>query len=277
MKKIIIIFLCSIVFFAQAQDESILTSKKGIPILPQAGDWAFGIDARPFTEFFNANSSVGFDFINSNYTFFVKKFVSSNTAYRARVRIGYHNLNDEYYTIQDGQIIPDPTVTVTDVRTTNTMNVTLGFGIEKRKGYGRLQGIYGAEVMVLFGSHNESYTYGNAFSMTNPNPTSHDFGSNIPPILDGRYTYWEDGFSMGAGIRGFIGAEYFFAPKWSVGGELGWGPSFYYIGDGKDKIQSWDPQTNSVKTEVLKNAGETRWGFDSDNLSGAIYFMFHFN
>jgi len=275
MKKIIIIiaFLCGIVLNVISQD-TVLTSKKGIPILPQKGDWAFGIDARPFTNFFNANSNVGFNFINDN-TFFGKKFINNNTAYRARVRIGFNQFNEEFYSMQDGQIIPDPNVTVTDERNINTMDLTFGFGIEKRKGYGRLQGFYGAEAFVTVGTHNENYTYGNDFSMTNPNPTSHNFGPNIPEPGK-RYSYIEDGTTFGGGIRGFLGVEYFFAPKMSVGGEFGWGPGFVVTSEGKKKLKSWDDQNNSVKTETIKNAGNNRGGFDNDNLGGVVYFMFHF-
>lgn len=275
MKKIIIIiaFLCGIVPNVISQD-TVLTSKKGIPILPQKGDWAIGIDARPFANFFNSNSNVGFNFINDN-TFFGKKFINNNTAYRARVRIGFNQFNNEFYSMEDGQIIPDPNVTVTDKQNINTMDITVGFGIEKRKGYGRLQGFYGAEVFVTVETQNENYTYGNDFSMTNPNPTSHNFGHNIPGA-GGRYSYIEDGITFGGGIRGFLGVEYFFAPKISVGGEFGWGPGFGFTSEGKKKCKSWDIQNNSLKTETEKIAGSNGWGFDNGNLGGVVYFMFHF-
>ncbi len=74
MKKYILlinlVFLLSIGF----TQETILTSKKGIPILPQKGDWAIGIDAQPFTEIFNSNSNMQWDFISDD-TLIGKKFI----------------------------------------------------------------------------------------------------------------------------------------------------------------------------------------------------------
>ena len=73
MKKIITILMLvlSVSVFVNAQE---LTSKNGVPILPEKGEWALGIDAVPFFYYFgnmfNGNMSNGapsFDF-TGNYS-----------------------------------------------------------------------------------------------------------------------------------------------------------------------------------------------------------------
>ena len=91
-----------------------------------------------------------FDFISDN-TLIGKKFIQNNLAHRAKFRIGFHSNEFDEFVMQDGQIIPNPTITVTDIQTVNQMIISLGYGMEKRSGYGRLQAVYGAEVFFNIG------------------------------------------------------------------------------------------------------------------------------
>jgi hypothetical protein len=275
MKKIIlsVIVLSVLLSCVNAQD-TLLTSKRGKPILPAAGDWAIGIDATPFFQIFNSSSDVGFNFIRDNIII-GKKFIKHNLAHRAKIRLAFTSFSDDEYVIQDEQIVPDPTITVTDTKLTNFTNITVGYGLEKRTGYGRLQILYGAEILIAYESYDVSYTYGNSFSMSNPDPTSHNFGQNIPEPGK-RVTFYEQGFTLTGALRAFLGVEYFFAPKISIGGEFGWGVAYTNAGDGKQKVQSWDAINNDVKYETFKTGGDSGVSFDNDNFGGAIYLMFHF-
>ncbi len=276
MKKIILsVIVLSVLFLGGNAQDTLLTSKKGIPILPNTGDWAIGIDATPFFQIFNNNSDVGFNYIRDNLII-GKKFIKHNLAHRGKIRLAFNSFTDDQYSIQDGQIVPDPTITVTDTRLTNYTNITIGYGLEKRSGYGRLQAVYGAEILFAYEAFNSSYTYGNSFSMSNPDPTSHDFGQNIPGPGE-RVTFSEQGFTLTGIVRAFLGVEYFFAPKISIGGEFGWGMAYTKSADGKEKVQSWDAANNNVKNEINKTGGFSGINFDNDNFGGAIYFLFHFN
>jgi hypothetical protein len=274
MKKYILLLNLIFLMFIAFSQETVLTSKKGIPILPQKGDWAIGIDARPFTNIFNSNSDMRFDFISDN-TLIGKKFIQDNLAHRGKLRIAFHSNEFEEFVMQDGQIIPDPTITVTDKQTINDMVISLGYGMEKRSGYGRLQAVYGAEVFLNIGSYNESYDYGNSFSMTNPNPNTYDFGYNIPESGK-RVIYAEDGTTLGATLRPFLGVEFFVGPKISVGGEFGYGITYSNTGEGKTKVASWDATGNNVKYDINKTGGSTGFNIDTDNFDGAIFIMFYF-
>lgn len=267
-----------------AQEE--LKNKQGVPILPAAGDYAIGIDATPIFNFFGnfvkINSGAPFadpssmNFVNGNNAIFAKYYVDATTAYRANVRIGLTSTTDKEYVIQDGQ--SDPLVTVEDKAKYGNTNVILGLGMEKRRGSGRLQGFYGAEAQLMFAGSSEKYTYGNSFSSSNTSPTMTNFDPTNPNVLGGsaRIIKAKSGSTIGIGARAFVGVEYFFAPKISVGGEFGWGLAISSQGDGKVTTESWDFANSSVKTTESKTGGAGYMGFDTDNFSGTIYMLFHF-
>jgi len=78
----------------------------------------------------------------------------------------------------------------------------------KYRGKTRLQGYYGAEVGLGFGSGKVT--------------------------VSGTET--ETPSTLGVNARAFVGAQYFFAPKMSVGTEYGWGPGFSKVGDNKSSF-----------------------------------------
>jgi hypothetical protein len=285
MKKLTILF--SVMFFVtllNAQEE--LKNKQGVAILPAAGDYAIGIDATPIFNFFGnfvkINSAVPFNdpsswnFVNANNAIFAKYFVDAQTAFRANVRIGLTSTTDKEYVMQDGQT--DPLVTVEDKAKYGNTNIVLGLGMEKRRGATRLQGFYGAEAQILFRGSSRKYTYGNAFSSSNTTPTMTNFDVANPNVLSpiARITKSKAGSTIGLGLRAFAGVEYFIAPKFSVGGEFGWGLSIATQGDGKVTTESWDFANSTIKTIETKTGGGGFLGFDTDNFGGAIYMLFHF-
>ena len=80
----------------------------------------------------------------------------------------------------------------------------------------------------------------------------------------------KEGGSFGIGVRGFIGAEYFFAPKMSLSGEFGWGISLNSQGDG-EYTTSGGGQSNTTK--YGKNSS---FGIDTDNVGGNISLNMYF-
>ena len=72
---------------------------------------------------------------------------------------------------------------VEDKQTVNSNFIGLGAGLEKRRGNGRLQGIYGADALIWSQGGKSKYEYGNALSasgtvvVANNGATTTDFGS----------------------------------------------------------------------------------------------------
>ncbi|MDR1761855.1 MAG: hypothetical protein LBR55_05340, partial [Bacteroidales bacterium] len=233
MKKIIITAsLCiGMLSTALAQDVDPKLTKRGIPLLPQQGDIALGIDANPFLKylggFMGGNSSndtiakfKGYDF---GQTIYVKYFTSERTAFRAKININSCQDKQKATISNDYITTIDPTnaaATVFDTKITNQNSALIEVGYELRRGRGRVQGFYGCDVHFELGKEKINYEYGNPITESNQNPTS-AFGA-VPPGKPGYRLLTENkGTYFGVGVGGFVGVEYFFAPQISLGGELG--------------------------------------------------------
>lgn len=250
-----------------------LTSKKGEPYLPESGDWALGIDAAPVLNYFgaflsNAGAAAptwGYSTGNQPLTITGKYFTDAKTAYRAMVRIGFGSTkttgynNDDTYT---GTSINKPQVT--DTKKASYNNITLGAGLEMRRGKTRLQGYYGGMLMFGFGGSSNTYTYGNAITKTDNTPTRTDYGDGNN-IGGGEWaTTKKMGSTFMLALRGFIGAEYFIFPKIAVGAEFGWGLGLKSTGDGQTDSEAWDPAGSTVATKNKKTGGTSTFGLDTD-------------
>lgn len=291
MKKIFFTVLTLILIgsFSFSQDTTSvspdLVSKKGEPILPETGDWAIQINALPLLNYAgNMLSSAGTNTTSvsfpSNYPMSIggKYFNSESTAFRARVMLGLNSTTVKNLVQKDNQLAPvDPNFTVEDSRKTNSNNIVFGGGIEKRKGKTSVQGLYGAEALFMFGGGKTEYIYGNNFASDNLTPTSTtDFDVfTIEPVTE-REIYNKDGATFGIGVRGFIGAEYFFAPKMSLGFEYGWGLMQSSTGRGEKTTESWDSTENTLIKTNSKVAGQSSFGLNADISGGAINLTFHF-
>lgn len=254
MKKLLI--LLALTCFAAPVFSQDLTSKKGEPILPEAKDWAIGIDATPFLNYLGnffgktaTNSAPTFNFLSSAQTISGKYFFDAKTAFRGAIRIGV-NTNTARADVRDrgvatGAAIVFPVAVSTKENSWKRSITTVGAsaGIEKRRGKTRLQGIYGGEVGFYVTSSKDKFTYGNALSTSTTTAvdvdkddamTSPVYGNanNVDTIASGkiqnvsgfsRITERKNGSVFSFGVRAFVGAEYFIVPKMSIGGEFGWG------------------------------------------------------
>ena len=260
---------------------------------PESGDWAVGIDAMPFLNYFGnfiggAGTNYGtpaWNFLTSNQTITGKYFTASDMAYRGSIRIGFGSSSGSAMIGQDGAAAPTypnlPTM-VEDTWKMGNSNIGLSGGIEWRKGSGRLQGFYGGELGIMFGGSSETYTYGNA--MTTTGASSTDFGTgNLagdPVYGNGRLLERNNGSMFGLGLRGFIGAEYFILPKISLGGEFGWGLGFTSFGA---TSETWESTNGTaIATIVHEGTKSSSFGIDTDNNNtvfgpaGSLRLTFHF-
>lgn len=300
-KSIALVAMAFGVTSAFAQD---LTSKKGEPILPEAGDYAIAIDATPFFSY--AKSFIGagvgsaapnWNWATNNMTIWGKMFKDANTAYRAGIRLGFGSQTSramvtDLLDAQTNTVVtfPDQNKMVENKMKQSQTNVGITAGIEKRRGKTRLQGVYGAEVGISFSSSKSKYTYGNALAATNAASTTvnvnaaDNFGTGnytagnpgIQGLVGGaRATEMKSGANVGIGVRAFVGAEYFLFPKISIGGEFGWGLGFNmqgktkttWEGNGMSNAAGSTLQTGSTTIEGAKSSS---FGIDTDNMTGVF-------
>ena len=211
MKKSLLILAMFIGSATIAQDN--MTSKKGTPILPEAGDWSIGIGASSTLNYFGNlmngnNSAPTWDFPGMTQVIQGKMMKDANTAYRVGLRLGFKSTKEKYSSSVAG--------TLADT-SNSEMNIYLSGGIQKFRGKGRVRGFYGGEAGLGLGSNKTTYNYnGNAPDQ-----------STLEDKKGGTFMF---------NVRGFVGVEYFFAPKMSVGGEFGWGIGLSSTGEGEEKI-----------------------------------------
>lgn len=289
-----------------AQD---LTSKKGENYLPEAGDWAIGIDAVPVLNyvgnFFGKTNDNNYangmwDFNNPNMVITGKYFVEEGKAYRAGIRLGFGSdkgsmmVGDRSSTTAPVFPTSEPAM-VENTYKVGATNIALTAGLEMRKGTTRLQGFYGAELGLMINSGKSTFTYGNALNQSttggNVDVDAADAmlgGANFDTDAFGngsRILSEKSGLRFGVGVRAFIGAEYFIIPKLSLGGEFGWGLVFQ--GNGTQTVEMESEGINAGgDEESLTSTRETKmgssFGVDTQNVNpmfgpaGRVNLTFHF-
>ena len=271
-----------------------ITDKKGEVYLPQAGDWSISMDATPWLNYFGnffhggntPNAAPTAAFMNSNQTLVGKYFVDDHTAYRGLVRIGFNSYSQSQEISSSDTGSAFPVAQVEDKRSISNHFIGLGAGMEKRRGSTRLQGYYGAEIMFYIAGSDTTTTYGNSYNAnSDPAPTYYNWntgGTNVFGLGAGRVTKNTAGSTFGINVLGFIGFEYFFAPKISVGGEYTWGIGFHSTGQGTYSVEEINPSTGKDQTDSYKSGSTSGFSVDTGlnqafgSGTGSLYINFHF-
>jgi hypothetical protein len=170
MKKILMTAVMAIaVSFAMAQD-NVLTNKKGTPILPTQGAWAFSIDATPFLTYaggiFSNNHATAPMFTNGGI-FSAKYFWKDDCALRLKVSINRES--DRYVMwVPEHNRPAGSDAQVKNAFRQSSSEIVLMPGIQKIiGGKTRLVGFYGAEAILGYGAMTDKWTHGNALSADN--------------------------------------------------------------------------------------------------------------
>lgn len=225
MKKLVLSIIAMYCFnIANAQDEitvSPILSSKGENYLPQIDDWAISFNANGVFNYLgnafhgdtrNDAPTVGYVEGNTN-TFVGKKFISDKKAYRVVLNLGFGANSETIPDIATGDF-------TTEYKYTN-LDLAFGLGKEWRKGNTRLQGFYGADALILTGFNNSEST-----------ATVNEDGSLIQKVE------YKSGLDLGAGIQGFLGAEYFIFPKFALGAQYTYRVGF--LMNGKSETTTTD-------------------------------------
>lgn len=288
MKKVGLTLL--VVLFIASSASAQLKNKKGQTILPEAGDIVLGFDAVPLIDlalnFSNIMVNTGQTAAHPGYVsgfnqvIVGKYFVSEKMAYRAKIGINTDRTSTTTYFKDPKDILanpldPDKWGELKDVNVTTSREIILVGGVEYRRGHNRLQGFYGGEALIGVKHSGTSDSYGvemNQDAITN---------AWVAPL---RQLSSSAGNAFSLGIRGFVGVEYFFAAKMSVGGEFGWGLGITTTPRGYVKNEKWNFTDSKVEEEKVKGGSRgSKMGWQVDdgfgkNLlpSAALTVNFHF-
>jgi hypothetical protein len=262
-------------------------SGKGNRILPKQGDFAFGVELNPLFDYignmFNAKSDnyapsfEGIDFaINGKY------FLTDNQAIRIRLlmdlgQVRYKNIVQDDATIAVNPEAVDPTVYDVYKKSENEFGFSVGY--EFRRGYGRLQGFWGAEAYLGFTKAKGVFEYGNAMTGANPTPTTtYGWGTSSMSSSPADYrsiNTKSSSFSAGAGL--FAGVEYFIAPKMSIGAELNFRLLYSWYGEIKAENEQFDYASGIVLIEKDRRMPNVNSKFTvATKPGGALFMTFYF-
>ena len=268
-KPLALAVLFSVYLSSNAQE---LITKKGAHILPEAKDWSIGLQAEPFLKYFgnffnkdnNDNTTLNPQIPLTLTGLYVK---DDHTAYRMKLRIGLSSRTTNNFVDDDNYTGAPPNSKTTDTWKATSSNLTVGAGIQKNRGKGRLRGIYGLELGIDFGSSTDKFTYGNSFSATKADPTSttdwstkDTVGNYLSGPVSTRNTKVKNPNTFSFLLNGFLGAEYFFAPKLSISAEYGWG--FDLMATGEKETFSESADGGSGKETSVRNAKSSQMSLD---------------
>lgn len=278
-KKLLILASLSMGLVANAQDR--ITNDDGVEILPESGQFAIGFNAVPLLNIIGNATAGGNKFINNMFSqnsIYGKYMLDESTAIRANLNIGFSNFNNRNFVFNDAVSSPDSLVT--DRITVNSQTFMLGGGYEFRKGEGRVQAIFGGDLGFMFQRSTRSYSYGNDFGTLNQTATSTNWSNDgqVNGVSSQGQRLVENiaGNSFGVGLRPFVGIEYFFAPKISIGAEFGWNIMYMNTSDGESVTEYYSPSLETVIEERAPSAGSNGFNGAIDNLNGAVTLMFYF-
>lgn len=291
MRKILIT-ACCVLFAAtlataqqgeKTQQDPFLT-KNGYRYLPVAGDFALGIDAVPYLKFvgnlFNSAGNNAPVFSGYTHTIYGKYFLENNRAIRAKLRLNLVGEDFKGVVPDDQAIYANPlniNATAIDIKTVKSTDIELSVGYEFRRGHGRVQGFYGGEFLIGYGSGSNKYQYGNSITAANSQPNTFDFNTANYGRVANRPTEATYGSTFKIGAGAFVGVEYFIAPQISLGGELSLGLNYWTTSSGKTTSEQWNG--SAVETQSRRSYDSTvpanHFGLET-NLGSTLFLMFYF-
>lgn len=293
MKKIIILlFALLYVSFLAAQEDDlydepveVLKNKKGMTILPEAGDISVGVNLIPFMNYLGniGNDNIINGFPSSSFLFdngttlFLKYFNNDYSAFRLKLGIEYSLDITDRYVQDDAAVYADPLseLQVVDRRNRSSHAYYAAVGYEFRRGKGRLQAAYGAELGFGFYNTNSSYEYGNEFTDINTAPTSYNFLTGITSSVNRRSISAKESKAIGFGGNVFLQLEYYIAPNIALGTEFAFGPYFTKGLQTSYTDEYWNG--SSVQEQTLLNSpGDVSLDIDFFRPTANFFLMFNF-
>ena len=255
--------LLAVAVLGTAVNAQTVVSKKGENYLPEAGDHAVGFDAVPFFNALKINDNSDKIFagsIDNNFTIFGKAFHSANEACRFSLGLGLNtqNIKTDVPELDDNGM--ENGNFVENEQISRNTRIGISAGKEYRRGNTRVQGLWGAEAFALISSSSDEFTYGNDRGV---------LGNGT--VLESR-----EGTSFDIGVRAFVGAEFFIAPKLSLGVEYGIGLGLMTQAKGETTALIADEDGDLFEQTMDTGSKSTAFGLNTDVTSGAVKLMFHF-
>jgi len=280
--------------------------------LPEEGDVTIGINAIPFLKYLgNCFSDAGNNTINATdvggvpsigfpvapglqnptISIFGKYFLTDQTALRLNVGIGIGSKTQRGYAPDDAALVADPlsVAQVEDSYKYRSTGFSLAAGYEWRRGGKRLQGFWGGQAVVAYSNSKHFFNYSNAITEINQTPSQTSTvwdnpvsGQTVPTLNpnignNSRLLQQNDGRSWTYGVGGFVGVEYYIAPKIAIGCEMSLNLLWTTEGKSLQKSERFNPDFNRVEENVRwSEPGGSAFHFGTENIGTSLYVAFSF-
>lgn len=253
-------------------------------LLPAKDDWNISFSLPTFGNNMFSGSRPSSDtgifggFRNYVPVVMFRKFMADDMAYRGGLQVNF-NRNTQTEPVAEDTLSfnPDAPSFVEDQMHTVQRSITLRAGIEKRRGSSRIQGVYGAEVVLGYFNTVQSYDYGNEMNQDFDTPNIHDFGNNGYDSEGRRLTEDREGDRFLFGVRAFGGAEVFVLPKWSMGLNVGYMLGLSVMGDREQTREYYDADNGSIESVTTSESPAdpmTQLGLSSYDFQFSTNFYF---
>ena len=244
---------------------------------------------------------VGLD--NPTMSIFGKYFLTDQTAVRLNVGIGINSHTQSQYVQDDAAAVNDPLSLslVEDTYKYRNSGMSVAVGYEWRRGGKRLQGFWGGQAILAYSNSKHFFGYGNAITEVNQTPTAftyesasntYNYGkwdnSNLPNGItiptdqnnigdNSRLLMQSDGRSWTYGVGGFVGVEYYIAPKISIGCEMSLNLLWTSGGKKYQKSERYNPDFNRVEENTRwTDKSDSGFRFGTQNIGTSLFVAFSF-
>lgn len=304
MKRNIVIILSALLSIvgAAAQEQSVeeVSSSMTTPVnkyLPEAGDFALGLDVTPFIEFLgnafngygtdgtrNTIGSLGGKVINLDYiprpdvSIMGKYLLSGQIAARGNIGVLSRSTFIREYVVSDVLLVTDPlsAENLIDKKNTYLTGGSINAGLEYRLGKNRIQGIFGADLLFAIQHQKDTYDYGNKLTALNNRPTA----SAIMPAFDAagyRTLQKKYGNTYYTGLMLNAGLEYFIAPKLAIGSEANLMLYYKFASSAYELREGLNLYTNKIEERyILTSPGNREFVLGTGNFGAKLYLMLYF-
>lgn len=269
--------------------------------LPKAGDMAIGFSLNPLANFvgnmFNGTTlnTLG-DFAGEpmlcptpNIVSIMGKYMlTDQLGLKLNLGFGCNIYAKNGYAIDDAAKLENPLseAKVTDTYQVNKLSGSIAAGVEYHIGKQLpVQGVFGAGVLYALGHETHRYSYGNAVTELNQNP-SHNNAIFPAAVTTGRIPYMPNARMLSdqavdlihrVGLYASVGVEWFVAPKISLGANVNLNLC-YTINPARATIyEGWNSATSQVEqyTDLVAPASHG-FTFSTDNIGANLLMNFYF-
>ena len=166
---------------------------------------------------------------------------------------------------------------VADYRSSRNTGISLLAGAEYRLGKKRIQGVFGAGVLVGVRKSVVNYSYGNEMTTINQKPT---VAPNFSNVWNGDYRIVKEFSgrpSIYAGLTGSAGVEFFVAPKIALGAEVSLVAAYNFNQQTYTFSEGYNTSTEMIekKTDLVSPMTGSFY-LGTQNLGGSLYVSFYF-